>query len=203
MAACNRRVRVEMISLLRSARWPCVAAMLMAAAPPSAVIDKPVAVSRPQALSAHDEAAYAYETARLKRLAAEDNLAVELRQAQLRRMIAEDDHALFAFWIQSVFGIILTVFVLGVVIAGVYMSYLQFKVTAAALGTQEAQQGTFKISPAGFELSSSVIGLFVLMASMFFFYIYIKEVYPIRRIAAAAAEEAKPTPPARQQSSAQ
>jgi hypothetical protein len=38
---------------------------------------------------------------------------------------------------------------------------------------------TFKMGPGGLELSSQVIGLIVLTLSFGFFYLYVKEVYPM------------------------
>lgn len=43
-----------------------------------------------------------------------------------------------------------------------------------------AATSTMKLSTAGLELSSQIIGLFVLGFSLAFFYLYVKEVYPIQ-----------------------
>lgn len=153
----------------------------------------------------YESAGYEAEIARLHSLAEQQKLGLELKRAQVTQMIEEDRHARFVLWAQAMFSIVLTIFVLLVVAAGIYLSYLQFKATMSAGGAGQVEQAgqagqdgavvqsaqpspqglASKISfstQAGFELSSSVIGLFVLLASMFFFHLYISEVYAIRRI---------------------
>jgi hypothetical protein len=96
--------------------------------------------------------------------------------------------------------ILLFCIVLAIVGFGLRITYLQFnrdyglqqihrrtkeKGTAAAAdgaGQQAVapQASTMKISAAGMELSSQIIGLFVLGFSLAFFYLYVKEVYPVQ-----------------------
>jgi hypothetical protein len=110
--------------------------------------------------------------------------------------------------------------VLAIVAFGLWMTYLQFNrdyglqqvhrrrkekgaaVAADGAGQQAAPAppvGTMKISAAGMELSSQIIGLFVLGFSLAFFYLYVKEVYPVQVLnlsesASSPAVESK-TPP--------
>lgn len=93
--------------------------------------------------------------------------------------------------------------VLLIVAFGLRITYLQFQkeylsktsirsATAptdggkAAEGTPGQAAGetstTMKLSAAGLELSSQIIGLFVLGFSLAFFYLYVKEVYPVQVI---------------------
>lgn len=100
--------------------------------------------------------------------------------------------------------ILLFVIVLSIVAFGLRITYLQFQrdygLRRSRVGnrnskptdqnTQQAAQqqpqdlpGTtsnIKISAAGLELSSQIIGLFVLGFSLAFFYLYVKEVYPVQ-----------------------
>lgn len=51
---------------------------------------------------------------------------------------------------------------------------------------------TMKLGPGGLELSSQIIGLAVLAFSLGFFYLYVKEVYPLNEVnVAKSAEKAK------------
>lgn len=133
----------------------------------------------------------------------QEKISVELYREQLRltrarntRLIAEDRHAMFTYWKQSVIDVFLTLFVMLIVTVGIYLSYLQFRADhmpsarrkrrdrAAdsdhpADGAADRSRTDFKISKSGVEMSSSVIGLFILLASMFFFYLYIEKVYPV------------------------
>lgn len=93
--------------------------------------------------------------------------------------------------------------VLLIVAFGLRITYLQFQkeylsktsirgATAATVGGKPAEgtpgqaagetSTTMKLSAAGLELSSQIIGLFVLGFSLAFFYLYVKEVYPVQVI---------------------
>lgn len=68
------------------------------------------------------------------------------------------------------FGIVLLV-----VLFGVYLSYVQF--------TKGAQtEGTVKLGPAGFEVTSSVLGVIILTFSLAFFYLYLVHIFPITEL---------------------
>ncbi|MDO9249287.1 MAG: hypothetical protein Q7U11_22730, partial [Phenylobacterium sp.] len=77
---------------------------------------------------------------------------------------------------------ILTVFVLSMVVVAVAISYQQFR-----RDDGEDSNSTLKFGATGIEISSSVIGLFILVAAMFFFYLYIDRVYRIRPLEQFAA----------------
>ena len=76
-----------------------------------------------------------------------------------------------------------------VVFAGLYLSYLQFRMSARHFDkvhehhqrlTENAQTTTkFEISKAGIKIDSAVIGLIILVISIVFFFLYLKFVYPI------------------------
>jgi hypothetical protein len=107
-------------------------------------------------------------------------------------------------WSWHFYSTILLFFIVLMIVAfGLYITYLQFKKDYKSKvvgkgaspstdggkpkgGTQESDQAaagastTMKLSAAGLELSSQIIGLFVLGFSLAFFYLYVKEVYPIQ-----------------------
>ena len=92
---------------------------------------------------------------------------------------------------------IITLLVFSITLAGVWMSYRQFEADLRA--SRDGPSNTFKASAAGVEISSSVIGLLVLVVSLAFFYLYVKEVYPITVISRPAPPAAAPpaaAPPA-------
>jgi hypothetical protein len=111
---------------------------------------------------------------------------------------------------QLLFGVVLLI-----VAFGLYITYAQFRrdysgwQPSAAPGTPPPAQDTdpapaprllpaattLKLSPAGLEVTSQIVGLIVLALSLAFFFLYVKEVYPIREVevmrkADAAAQEA-------------
>jgi len=77
---------------------------------------------------------------------------------------------------QLVSSVVIFVMVLLLVIAGVLLSYLQFRRGWNQLESQ------IELSAAGIKLQSSVIGLIILVVSLAFFYLYLVHVYPIREI---------------------
>lgn len=101
------------------------------------------------------------------------------REAALSQAIREDKHFTLTLYKQAVVDVVLTMLVIAIVSIGLWMSYLQIK--------SDVSPTSLKVSKEGLEMSSSVIGLFVLLSSMFFFYIYIDRVYEIRRIGASDA----------------
>ncbi len=108
---------------------------------------------------------------------ADRKLSLAWREAAFRRALGEDQHFMFTLYKQSVLDLVLTILVLIIVFGGLYMSYLQFK---ADIGDGTGPISTVKISKDGVEISSSVIGLFILLGSMFFFYFYLEKVYEIK-----------------------
>lgn len=107
-------------------------------------------------------------------------------------------------WNWHFYSTILLFFIVLLIVAfGLWITYLQFQKDDApqpdgAGASSSAQSGpstqgepeqkkasdsnktTMKLSAAGLELSSQIIGLFVLGFSLAFFYLYVKEVYPIQ-----------------------
>lgn len=107
----------------------------------------------------------------------------------LRRRMGEDyveymreasEHRLVTLWTQYVSSIIILVIVLGIVFFGIMMSYKQFKQSI----DKPAKTTTVKIGQHGIEVSTSIIGIVILLISLVFFYLYLKEVYPISEIGA-------------------
>lgn len=88
---------------------------------------------------------------------------------------------------------VLMVVVLVILGFGLFVTYVQFKreyvdratPTAGVVGEPppSTPSGSLKIGPSGLEITSQVIGLFVLAFSLGFFYLYVKEVYPMQEIA--------------------
>lgn len=113
-------------------------------------------------------------------------IAVAWNQEVLDQAMREDHHFTFSLYKQAVIDVLLTVLVFVIISAGLSMSLMQIRADLKAASGGAAT--SLKVSRAGIELSSSVIGLFVLLASMFFFYVYIDKVYEIRRVSRHAAE---------------
>lgn len=74
---------------------------------------------------------------------------------------------------QYIEGIIIFFVVLFILFIGLYLSFMQFK-------SSESNQTTIKISKDSIQITSSVIGLLILLISLVFFYIYLKEVYTLK-----------------------
>jgi hypothetical protein len=72
--------------------------------------------------------------------------------------------------------IVMTIIAVALVGSGIILSFMQFFKD----GGKENSPSSVKISKDGLEISSSVIGLFVLVASMVFLYMYVREVYDVK-----------------------
>lgn len=86
---------------------------------------------------------------------------------------------------QGAFSWVITIVVIVLVLGGLYLSYLQFKaeyVSRSKIKSGDPQPSSLKISKDGLELSSSVIGLFVLAFSLLFFLTYVQHVFKIQEI---------------------
>lgn len=70
---------------------------------------------------------------------------------------------------------ILFVVVLAILGFGIYLSYIQFQ-------KGDKPEGNLKLGPAGVEITSSILGIFILAFSMGFFYLYLAYVFPIQEI---------------------
>lgn len=111
---------------------------------------------------------------------------------------------------QLLFGV-----VIAIVLFGLFITYMQFRrdysdwekrpaqansEKAAAEGAAEAQRPlagatTLKLSPAGLEVTSQIVGLIVLALSLAFFFLYVKEVYPIREVQVTGAAQSAGSAP--------
>lgn len=58
---------------------------------------------------------------------------------------------------------------------GLYLSYLQFK-------KSDQVEGTLKLGPTGIEITSSILGIFILAFSVGFFYLYLIHVFPVEEM---------------------
>lgn len=123
-------------------------------------------------------------------------LALAVAQDNAHTTAALNAHAVTAYWVQLCFSVVLTLFVLGMVAVAIWFSYQQFKADQVARRTAAAQDASsptsIKISSTGLEMSSSVIGLFVLLAAMAFFYLYVDKVYEIHTAAAPGTAATAP-----------
>ena len=94
----------------------------------------------------------------------------------------EWDHRLESFEWHYWTSVLIFIVVIVLMLSGLYFSYLQF--VASEYGEKEGSdhRTQFKISKDGIEINSSVIGMLILFLSLGFFYLYLKEVYPLHTI---------------------
>jgi uncharacterized protein (UPF0333 family) len=85
-----------------------------------------------------------------------------------------------------IFGVVLLLVLTGVLFSGIqfYIATKQVNRKRRVSKTAEAQESEFlpttlKASLTGIEVSSSIIGVIILMISFLFFYLYLRYVYPI------------------------
>ncbi|WP_299815882.1 hypothetical protein [uncultured Jannaschia sp.] len=69
--------------------------------------------------------------------------------------------------------------VIGVVLVGLYFSWLQFH---AARTGRDLTPTTLEASKTGLKVSSPVLGVIILLLSLAFFYLYLVHVYPISEV---------------------
>jgi hypothetical protein len=91
------------------------------------------------------------------------------------------NHYKKAFNLQYNLSIIIFIIVILLVLAGTYMSYLQFKKGITNTGETDTSESEseLSISKEGIKIRSSVIGLLILAISFAFFYSYLRYIYPI------------------------
>ncbi len=79
---------------------------------------------------------------------------------------------------------IIFVIVIFLVLAGLYFSWLQFKVDMNQRTDHNNQQpvSTLEASVQGVKISSPVLGVIILVISLLFFYLYLEHVYPIEEL---------------------
>jgi len=77
-------------------------------------------------------------------------------------------------------SVIIFFFVMAIIAMGLYFSYMQFRESTRSNRKTEIAPSTMKLGQAGVEISSSVIGLLILVVSLAFFYLYLGTVYPVK-----------------------
>lgn len=85
------------------------------------------------------------------------------------------EHRKATLQLQLIKDNILFVVVLTILGFGLYLSYIQFK-------KGDQPEGSLKLGPAGFEITSSILGIFILAFSIGFFYLYLVHVFQIEEI---------------------
>ncbi|MBD2462353.1 hypothetical protein H6G89_15000 [Oscillatoria sp. FACHB-1407] len=85
------------------------------------------------------------------------------------------EHRKATFQLQLIKDNILFVVVLTILGFGLYLSYIQFK-------KGDQAEGSLKLGPAGVEITSSILGIFILAFSIGFFYLYLVHVFQIEEI---------------------
>lgn len=85
------------------------------------------------------------------------------------------EHRKATLQLQLVKDNILFVAVLTILGFGLYLSHIQFK-------KGDQPEGSLKLGPAGVEITSSILGIFILAFSMGFFYLYLVHVFQIEEI---------------------
>ena len=103
-----------------------------------------------------------------------------------RVMMKSDQRAFKLQQVQTV-GVAIMVFV--IVVAGLRMSYLQFRSDKEG---NRSSVTTIKIGAGTVEVRSPVIGVIILALSLLFFQVYVSEVYKIRPLHAPVVEQNNP-----------
>lgn len=103
-------------------------------------------------------------------------LTVDRQKASLDQAKMEGEIRVSIFGRQLWYHPLILFSVISIVLAGVYLSYLQVK---RDLTTGSSQESSLELTRDGLKVRSPVIGLFILIVSLGFFYLYLKEVYHI------------------------
>ena len=77
-------------------------------------------------------------------------------------------------------SVLIFFFVMAIISMGLYFSYMQFRESGKGAGNLPLPESTMKIGQGGVEISSSIIGLLILVVSLGFFYLYLENVYPVQ-----------------------
>lgn len=104
-----------------------------------------------------------------------DNITPAYQEKRTQYDIWILDHRRNTFRLSLYSSIAIFLLVVIVVMAGIYLSYLQL-VKGLSSETKVA------IKEGSFEVSSSIIGFLILFLSLAFFYLYLREVYPVHEI---------------------
>jgi len=120
-----------------------------------------------------------------------DKLLLEKKKRQISRderydeawiKLREDEfvHRMDVFKFQYWTSLCIFLVVIMLVIGGFILSWKQFELDSK-LGNS-GSENAFEISKSGVKFRSSVIGLSIMFLSLGFFYMYIKEVYPVNTV---------------------
>lgn len=111
--------------------------------------------------------------------------AAALRQAltsYYRYRVSGYAHRERVFAWQLLSSRIIFVLVIGLVLTGIYFSWLQFRVSLKGVKGAELKETSFEASTTGLKVSSPVLGVIILAMSLAFFYLYLVYIYPIAEI---------------------
>lgn len=89
------------------------------------------------------------------------------------------NHAKRVFMWNHISSVVIFFTVLIVIFAGLYFSYLQFQNSILPNKDKDTSASTVKLGTGGLEVSSSIIGLLILVISLAFLYLYLDNVYPV------------------------
>lgn len=112
-----------------------------------------------------------------------DSIQVEAWKHYYGYMTKGYIHRSNVFSWQLISSIIIFLVVIFLVFAGIYFAWLQFKVSLRSNSADPGQLSTeLSASTDGIKVSSPVLGVIILVISLFFFYLYLVYVYPIQEI---------------------
>ncbi|SFB00241.1 hypothetical protein SAMN05421688_2263 [Poseidonocella pacifica] len=93
------------------------------------------------------------------------------------------DHRRRVFEWQLLSSKVIFFLVIGIVVAGLYFSWLQFAEARRATDEKRGSLETsFEAGTGGIKVSSPVLGIIILAISLAFFYLYLTHVYPITEV---------------------
>ncbi|MEO1562738.1 MAG: hypothetical protein AAFR98_04820 [Pseudomonadota bacterium] len=98
----------------------------------------------------------------------------DAKVAQFEYFEGSFEHRAQVFRWQLISTVIIFAVVIGIVLSGLYFSWMQFK----ARGPDGAE-ASVELGTSGVKVTSSVLGVLILVISLGFFYLYLVHVYPI------------------------
>ncbi|MCP4571812.1 MAG: hypothetical protein GY838_05615 [bacterium] len=107
-------------------------------------------------------------------------LEIAFYKAKINQGIADLEHRDRVFRQHRITSAVVFVLVIMIILSGLLLSFLQFRKDLNRNGDGKATN--IRLGKEGIEISSSVLGLLILLMSLGFFYLYLTEVYPIREI---------------------
>ena len=121
-----------------------------------------------------------------------ERLSEEAKDEEASAIAIEDEYRKWLITHQKrVFGwnhvssVIIFFFVMAIITMGLYFSYIQFRESIHTAQNKDLSPSTMKIGQSGVEISSSIVGLLILIVSLAFFYLYLENVYPVQITPAA------------------